>query len=113
MTASEVALRDVPLPALMAHAGHDAKYGDLVDDDNGIDGDNGERGNGNKDNGPPSIYGTDGGAGRKKTQRVRAQKRQRVRARERAMWSAVVVDGPLAVDIATDDDLLWPEFFRP
>ncbi|AVK74985.1 hypothetical protein pqer_cds_563 [Pandoravirus quercus] len=66
------------------------------------------------DNGPPSVYHADGGAGRKKTPRVRAQKRQRVRARERATWCAAVADGPLVVDPATDDDdLLWPEFFRP
>lgn len=110
MTASETTLRDVYLPTLMARADHTAKYGDVVVDNS----DDGERGNGIKDNGPPSIYDTGGGAGRKKMQRVRAQKRQRVRARERATWSAAVVDGPLVVDIATnDDDLLWPEFFRP
>lgn len=66
-------------------------------------------------NGPPSIYDIRDCVGRKKVPRVRAQKRQRVRAREKATWSADVVEGPLVADPTAvyDDDLLWPEFFRP
>ncbi|AGO82753.1 hypothetical protein pdul_cds_623 [Pandoravirus dulcis] len=66
--------------------------------------------------GPPSIYDACDRVARKKVPRVRAQKRQRVRAREKAAWCATVADGPPAVDPAAaayDDDLLWPEFFRP
>lgn len=110
--AAQTTQRGSSLPTLMARTDRVVRGGDLVIEDD--DSDNGDKSNGIKDNGPPSIYDTGGGGGRKKARRVRAQKRQRVRARERATWSAVVVDGPLVVDLATDDDdLLWPEFFRP
>lgn len=70
---------------------------------------------GDEHSGPPSIYDICHRVGRKKVPRVRAQKRQRVRAREKAIWSVPIVDGPLVADSAAvyDDDLLWPEFFRP